>query len=139
MKPVDQTLFGFTEGNCFAACLASIFELPLEKVPNFCAKLDEWPENFYGWLRDRGLCFLELNYVDWVLPYLPPGAWCLASGPSPRTKITLAGTMLHTVVWKDGKIIHDPHPSHSGLLSVLMIAYFAMLDPSSLANMKVNC
>lgn len=49
MKAIDQTTFG-KEGNCFAASLASVLELPLDSVPNFCvaypsdwfAKTNEW-------------------------------------------------------------------------------------------------
>lgn len=30
MKPVDQTIFGKPGGNCLAACIATILELPLD-------------------------------------------------------------------------------------------------------------
>ena len=33
MIPVYQTTFGIN-GNCFAACLASVFEIELLKIPN---------------------------------------------------------------------------------------------------------
>lgn len=36
MKPAMQTKFGEYEGDCFAACIASLFELPIEDVPDLC-------------------------------------------------------------------------------------------------------
>ena len=54
MKPVDQTRFGSPDGNCFAACVASLLEIPLEEAPNLM-NLDEWYRAFEVWLRPRGL------------------------------------------------------------------------------------
>lgn len=34
MQPVAQTKFGIDDGNCIEGCLASIFECPLEGVPD---------------------------------------------------------------------------------------------------------
>jgi predicted subunit of tRNA(5-methylaminomethyl-2-thiouridylate) methyltransferase len=54
MKPVKQTIFGLG-GNCFAASIASILELPVEEVPNFMAieTADYWTP-MREWLRQRG-------------------------------------------------------------------------------------
>lgn len=67
MKPVHQTNFQRGTGNCFAACLASILEMPLEEVPNFChegsdADGSTWLERTARWLEERGRGFVFLNY-----------------------------------------------------------------------------
>lgn len=41
MKPVNQTQFKPPDGDCLSACIASILELPLNKVPNYIA-YDNW-------------------------------------------------------------------------------------------------
>ena len=41
MKPVDQTDWTPKTGDCFRACVASIFELPIESVPNFMEEGDD--------------------------------------------------------------------------------------------------
>jgi hypothetical protein len=63
MKPIYQTRFGGSEapgeeqGNCFAACLASVFECALEDVPDFAGTIvdgrwfgiiTEWLWEVYG-------------------------------------------------------------------------------------------
>jgi len=35
MKPAMQTIFDDVYGDCFGACVASIFEFPIEEMPNF--------------------------------------------------------------------------------------------------------
>ena len=49
MKPVDQTILTAPGGNCFAACVASILELPLADVPNFCSE-ERWWNALQIWL-----------------------------------------------------------------------------------------
>ena len=40
MKPIHQTKFG-KEGNCFAACIASVLDCEIDSVP-FWADSEEW-------------------------------------------------------------------------------------------------
>lgn len=115
MKPVNQTLFGDgsdgTEcGNCFPACLASIIEYPLRDIPNFCEDQKHWFQNCNIWLSEFGLSYfdckmgiddLEYNSKHW--------GYHLICGESARG-------ILHNVVGKKGKIVHDPHPSNAGLI-----------------------
>ena len=111
MKPVNQTIFDDVLGDCFRACVASIFEFPIEEMPNFWEQTQDVSE-FWA-LNDRWItgktgcrcvsfCFEEkdLHFVDNIL--------CIACAKSPR------GDMDHAVVWKNG-VIHDPHPSNAGL------------------------
>lgn len=118
MKPTDQTLFGNKEGNCFASCVASIFEVPLDEVPNFCTTKD-WYERLGAWANERGLYPIMFPYSDeWV----PPG-YAILSGKSPR------GDFLHAVVSFKGEVIHDPHPSKQGILTKADWIIFAVFDP----------
>lgn len=113
MTPVDQTRFGAVDGDCFAACVATLLGLPLAEIPNFCApeQLDadgRWWPNFRAWCAARGLEAVCLLAAD-----QPPGAVpdfdAIGSGPSPR------GAFLHATVWRNGRLWHDPHPSRAGL------------------------
>lgn len=123
MVPVDQTVLGFADGNCFAACLASLLEVPLNSIPDFAVASDAgWFPRFRAWLVPQGwypICFK----VDdgWE----PPGLYIL-SGASPR------GTdpkHLHSVVAQGAGVLHDPHPSRDGLSSRLDAIVLVPVDP----------
>lgn len=121
MKPVDQTRFGMPEGNCFAACVATIFELPIEAVPHFMDRGDAWYPAFRAWamenLGHEPVCFPcredSLRTLD---------APCIVSGPASRG-------FDHATVWQRGQLVHDPHPSRAGLLEVHDAIVFVSLFP----------
>lgn len=111
MKPVDQTLFGQGVGNCFAACVASILEIRLEDVPNFCGQYAEgkWYAEFIKWLAPRGLAPLTQqfpgdpdSFMGWVRTCAPNIPW-IAGGPTDRG--------LHCCVYIGDKLVHDPNPN----------------------------
>lgn len=68
MIPVFQTR-STTEalGNCFEACLASILEIPLARIPDKAAYLpDDWADQV-AQARERGdVRRLELDVGDWI-------------------------------------------------------------------------
>ncbi len=110
VKPVDQTKFyveGVSRGNCQQAATASILGLDLDAVPNFM-EADEvvgfWGA-YYGFLKQRGYVDIELP------PTRAPDCFYLAYGRSSRG-------VLHAVVYRAGKLVHDPHPSREGVLEV---------------------
>lgn len=131
MIPVYQTEFGH-QGNCFSACLASIFELPLETIPNFhtlASDNKEWHAAVRKWLSQYGFSYLSLNLKDAddeELQALLPG-WHIVCGVSARHP---DGDVHHATVWRDGKFVHDPHPEGNGLIEVLAADMLFPLDPS---------
>jgi hypothetical protein len=131
MKPVDQTIFGAPHGNCFAACVASILELPLEDVPNFVLEGEGWWNAAKAWLHERGYALLWVKhdavacgYVD-PNPLIDAGHYIITTGQSPR------GEFLHCVIEHRGRIVHDPHPSRDGFVGAWVD--FMVLIPNTLA------
>jgi hypothetical protein len=134
MKPIDQTIFGFPDGNCFAACIASLLELPIEEVP-INSGGDDWLPSTQAFLKTKGLFFLEIR-LDVAVKY--PlyelfDVWCLYYGKSPR------GNWSHSIVGKldmdNGfphfKYIHDPHPDKTYLEGeVKGIGFLVPLNPA---------
>ncbi len=123
MTPVDQTKFGMPEGNCFAACVATIFGLPLESVPHFMHLAEDWFESFRKWsieaLGHEPVLITAGIEERLVAP-------TIVSGPAARG-------IDHSTVWVSGKLFHDPHPSRAGLLSVMDICLFVPLKPATRA------
>ena len=100
MKPVFQNRFGKGEGNCLAACLASIFEVPIESIPEFAE--DPWYNQFEEYMISTfGLQPAEI-VIDQCDGWKPKG-FHLISGNSPR------GDYKHAVVGKNGEPVHDPY------------------------------
>lgn len=125
MKPVDQTQFyeeGKSRGNCQQAATASLLGLELHEVPNFIEQSSFWG-SFFEFLKSRNLVQIELDgdhHLD---------CYHLAYGPSARG-------VSHAVVYRFGKLAHDPHPSRAGLIKVEMVA---LIVPDDLANFIPRC
>lgn len=120
MRPVDQTVFGFPNGNCFEACVASILEIPLESCKIFLEGVDPSSENDiktkdHWWLVTqrwlRGHRYEPIYLLAKELNGLVPQGWSIISGKGPRE-------LDHSTVGFNGRITHDPHPSRAGLLEV---------------------
>lgn len=117
MIPVYQTRTVANDGagNCFAACVASILELPLREV---CGVLPNQSDTFWSdwetWLDDRGLV-LNTHFEA-------PKGYALASGYGGRfypDDHKLAGRqIMHAVVVFNGELIHDPYPGGKGVRDV---------------------
>lgn len=107
MIPVDQT--AGEAGDCLMACVASILEIELEELPLIPDR--EWFPIFEKALRDRGYHVLV---VELGTPPIAPRGYCIGIGPSPRTKPE-EKTTDHACVLLDGDVVHDPHPTRTGL------------------------
>lgn len=115
MTPVDQTICTVDRargiyGDCLRACVASIFDLPLEEVPHFLhdgggdstSGEDWWWTRLFRWAAARGL--------EPVFTLDEPQGYSIAGGKSPR------GPWGHWVVWQAGQCAHDPNPARGGLV-----------------------
>lgn len=123
----DQTSFHSetTLGNCVQASVASILLLPLEEVPAF--DQPGGPSQLMAldaWLRRRG--------IEVQRRFTERGSVPFGEGLYLATGTTVRGTM-HMVVYQDGKLFHDPHPSRAGLLEVRYISLLVPIDPSTVA------
>lgn len=126
MKPVDQTAFGSPHGNCLMASVASILEVPLESLPVLYDECDvkgrQWWDVLLEALRPHGLTAIHYpNGTDGFAAILPPG-YHVASGQASRG-------YRHAVVYHDGKLAHDPHPSREGVYRVERFYILMPLDP----------
>lgn len=101
MKPVFQRIYSTTDGDCFAACIASILELPIEDVPNFVDGTDpDWWQTATCWLFARGYLGVWLQNPD-----LKPLGYHIAGCDRQQTE---HGEIGHNVVTKDGIPVHCP-------------------------------
>lgn len=110
-------LDGIHNGNCFAACLASVMEIPLWMVPPFedMFARDDWRIRSNEWaLRMFGGRFVRTNgHESENMP-----EFYIANGLSARK-------VYHSVIYSDGVLVHDPHPSHAGIENVEWTYHFA--------------
>lgn len=120
-------------GNCWAAAIASILGLPLSEVPNFEVWY-EWNDGLWWYLTLRFLIkkgFLieqadqyrvfHLKQEEWadteyvedynILKESLKGKYYLLSGNSPRG-------FKHVTIWKEGIMVHDPHPTRDGITTL---------------------
>lgn len=108
-------------GNCFAACVATALGLKLTQVPHFVewgivyygdagpgveGPHSHWHAMFLGFLAGRGLWPVKVQTL-----HDAPGELVFVGGQSPRG-------ISHQVLYLDGELWHDPHPSRAGLASI---------------------
>ena len=119
MTPVLQTAFydGDVRGNCWQAVIASLLDLPLVDVPHF-VQIDadggeDFLEHTVRFLTERGwrLRLVPLTQTPTDEPYIQ-------TGMSPRSPASDGTVIHHAVVYRNGELLHDPHPDGTGLRSV---------------------
>lgn len=125
MKKVYQTKFG-KRGNCQSATLATLLGLEIDEVPYFFDGIDsesmseaesdrKFVDNINDFLRGHGYQLIMLGqnepHTEWVeeISNELKGVKLLVGGVSPR------GSM-HSVIYLDGKLWHDPHPDGQGVV-----------------------
>lgn len=99
-------------GNCWPTAIACILECRIDQVPNI-EELFSVPEMPWYWILKEWLNFKGYEYID-NLPkefYSTYTGYYFVTGKSPR------GDFNHIVIYKDGKMVHDPHPSGDGILT----------------------
>lgn len=137
MKPVFQTEAHNppkTIGNCFTACLASIFELQIKDVPHFARmvvdanKMGKYDESAY-WLKIINEWLKQYNlYYSAITPptdkrIQKPRGFHIIEGYSNRL-------IRHAAVAKNGVIVHDPYKDGGGFKSIYSFGIFVQIDPS---------
>lgn len=122
-KRIMQTELG-PKGNCQSACLAMMLGCDLEAVPNFNElyghDADEYAKQLQSWLMDRGLWII--TFIPWQgVPWPPRHGYYIAGGTSARD-------LRHAVIYKDGRLWHDPHPDGIGIEEVTDFDLILPLD-----------
>ena len=114
MTPVKQSKLyspqGIHHGNCYAACLASLLDLPLWMVPPFEEMFarGDWRSRTDEWLKR--IFNLKLVRVEGHNQAELPEFY-IANGPSARG-------VHHSVIYSKGQLVHDPHYSNEGITEV---------------------
>lgn len=116
MTPVDQSILHDPEngqyGDCMRACVASLLDLPIERVPHFfdggvnSVVFDKRVSDF---LAERGLVELSMPAAAASRSHYIREFHHLMYGYTER------GTY-HAVVARCGLVVHDPHPSKAGII-----------------------
>ena len=142
MIKVYQTIVDRGHGNCMQAAVASLFELPLEKVPHFLEYKDKWFTTFYDFVREQGYDFdgTLYNYNQWriinkrlgretakglrtrlyKIKKMPGvGGFFYASVYSPKYyDVKDNPPVTHAVIIDQNfNIVHDVNPGNAGLVS----------------------
>lgn len=114
-------------GNCFAACVASILEKTIDEVPNvetlFHIEGSLWITtmlaylNSIGWdlVTDERFSVYHLAYITTDEQRHNAQVACrdqyyFVTGDSPRG-------IKHCCIYKNGVLVHDPHPTREGLIT----------------------
>lgn len=148
MIPIFQQIVDPGRGDCFKCCVASIFELEYDQVPNFIedksGSMDvvsaKWLDRFgYKTVSFSIRGDTDIYKIDWILA---EGLFCVLSVPSQRFS---GGS--HAVVGKftgkensyELKIVHDPNPGNAKYpddVNISRIRFFVPITP--LTNLKIK-
>ena len=115
MTPVNQTQFGLAHGNCEQAAVASILGLPLDAVPDFIEQ-SNFAASYVDFLRSKGFAVVV------VPPNRKPDCYYMAVGASEATGHP------HACVYREGELVHDPHPGRRGLSRVDEVHLFVPIE-----------
>lgn len=110
MKLVKQRTVNSQYGDCFAACLASLLELPIEVIPNDHS--EEWFTIQKIFLGQFGL---SLTYHNAQSPIWDSSPWIASIMSQNYDGVT------HAIIMQDGDVLFDPstkkrHKSGTNLL-----------------------
>lgn len=129
MIPVFQTRFG-DEGNCLAACFASILEADLERLDFSCSDVKEpgaWYALALDKLRPLGWSYYEVRCS--VSPEgrrevsVPPGTYFLAAGHTDRSPTRLHSVVVLAEPGGRHRLAHDPHPDGTGIGPAIYVGF----------------
>lgn len=120
MIPVFQTHISNEEtgvrGNCLWAAIASITEIPLIRFDGFEYMMEgSWFPPLWNILVEHGFTYQGMiRKLEKILSYnIGVDGYYVVCGGSPR-----GFKPGHAVVFKNGEMIHDPHPDGTGITSI---------------------
>ena len=115
-----QNKFG-KEGNCFAACIATITGISLESIPTFLEPKGEWYQKYKEWIQTKGFDMVALT--DWTeeSKEFAPKVYSIVSGKGPRG-------LDHSVVYYHLDMFHDPHPEGGGVTDIMDWIYIVPIQ-----------
>lgn len=138
MKPVKQTIGAPPNGNCFAACVASILEVPLTGVIN--PRGEDYQDKWRQWFAKKGLTWVEVDvealrigrggYTHFIVH--KDHHW-IAAVPSLNYTNDDGSHKWHSVVMKGDELAHDPSTEsiyESVSLDDVRDASFLFVDPA---------
>jgi hypothetical protein len=112
MKTIEQRrLFSKengTHGDCMQCCVAMLLGLEYQQVPDFISQEFFW-DSFYGFIRGKGFEPKERSFLRMKEC---PTEFCIMTGETVRTEKT---GVKHSVIYRNGELFFDPHPSKAGL------------------------
>jgi hypothetical protein len=121
MKQVIQTRFN-TEGNCFAACVASILEVSIDEVP-WLKEPENWEDyslrlnNYLKEKHDLKLFAFEYDSLTNHYPDTLTDGFYIVSGK-------IEGGLEHSVVYKNRELVHDSNPKKNKIIKLEYIYLF---------------
>jgi hypothetical protein len=137
MIPVKQTIHDGVNGNCFAACIASICEVPLDTIPH-CIAADDWWEQYQAWAEERGMELTNWHRDDApIIEYIEclDGVYYMAAVPSLNIEDST-----HSVVMFGKSMVHDPSAKakHNSISpsDIKAITIFLVRDPSKFYRLE---
>jgi len=127
MKPVDQTKLLERDGvgDCCRAAVATLLDMPLEKIPEFELFAHEQHIAVVSFIESLDYEYVGCLSIDDTNQHLLDRhvgikGYHYASGKSPRSE-----EIRHAVVInRKGEIVHDPHPSRNGVLGTMDVLLF---------------
>lgn len=120
MTPQKQTILTDINkgivGNCFSACIASLFDLDIKNVPHFASFGQDWFPKFYSFISNtdfeiNGSLYIPTN-PKWK-EFKGIEGYVIVGGKSPR-----GYKNGHAVIYKNGEKFFDPHPDNTFLLEL---------------------
>jgi len=116
MKPVFQDIIDAEKGNCMSACLASVFEIGLEDVPNFWemarGSTPRMQDAMVEWLRTVGYGLLTVPVKTFTPFSQLLGCYALAGVKSQMFEVNhgIVITWVQKAEYTVGiEVVHDPN------------------------------
>jgi hypothetical protein len=103
-------------GDCVRAATATLLGIDRAEVPHFVRDHSgDWRHPWEDWLEARGFTVVEID--PRIRPGFHTGCQYLGCGPTIRSEKGYRPAA-HMVVMAGDEVLHDPHPSRAGLLTL---------------------